>query len=663
MLLFEYVLILLAAVMLSNLINRFAPVLSAPILQIILGVLIALIPFGVFGFELELEPELFFVLFIAPLIFQTSMTADKKTLWELKWPIIGCAVALVIITSLVVGYSLHAIIPAIPLAATFALIGALSPTDDVAVGAVRHRATVPHKIMNILSGESIINDASGIVCFHFALVAAITGSFSITKAVGQFFFVGIGGILAGLVFTLMKYGLVKWLRLFGIENVSLHILIGLLTPFIIFMAAEGLGVSGILAVFASGISHSFARDKLNPETVNLKISLKSIWLVISFTFEGMVFVILGTQLPDILKTLWRHSISGWRIVGCAFLLTLVFAAFRFTWWVLMVREKSYQEIESPIGKIKSGMIFSLAGARGAVTLACVMSIPLALADGSRFPERDLIILLASCIIVMSLLITNFVLPLFAPRKPEQGKAEAAARAEIIQKVMTQLLSEATEENRQATEIVVRSYFERNAASMAMGNNSRLETDEDKKLRAQALLWEKENTLAMLEKGTIDEADASHFIEVLDAHVNMGKGIKRFFQKIAWFIRHLLRLKRLGGKRGDRNNFVKILTANSRFALERLNEIKNDENASAVDKLISNYELLTAFHTGMGRQRTREKPDDENAAKSILYEVLAKGFQMERGLIHQMFEAGRISRESAKEMRGNIAALQARLQAE
>jgi len=658
MLLFEYVLVLLAAVLLSNLINRFVPILSAPILQIVLGAAIALIPFGAFGFEFELEPELFFVLFIAPLVFYTSMTADKKTLWDMKSPILGSAVVLVVITVITVGYALHAIIPIIPLSAAFILNAALSPTDDVAVSAVGKRVAVPQKIMGILSGESIINDASGIVCFQFALAAAVTGTFSIAKAAAQFLLVGFGGILAGLAFTLLKYALVKWLRSLGIENVTLHILIGLLTPFIIYMAAEGLGVSGILAVFASGVSHSFARVQLNPETVSLNTALESVWSMLAFTFEGIVFVMLGTQLPGILKTIEKHSIGLWQIAGCVLMLTLIFALLRFVWWILAVQKEIYQDEGKIIGRIKSGIIFSLAGARGTVTLASVMSIPLILTNGNLFPVRDLIILLASGVIVVSLLITNFLLPLFVERKTQHGKneLESEAYAEIIQKVMTRLLSEATEENRAATLIVVRSYYERNAASM--GKNMRSETTESKKLKKQVLMWEKENTIALLKNGAIPEAVANHYIAFLDIRIQSGSDGK-LFQRLGWFINHVHRFKNLKAEKNNKNDFFKLLTNNSLFVLEKLHEIRNDENANAVDKLISSYELTAAFHNDSGWEK--EKNANPEAAESIIYEVATKGFHMERGLIHEMFEAGRISRETAKEIRGNIAALEARFQ--
>jgi len=411
-------------------------------------------------------------------------------------------------------------------------------------------------------------------------------------------------------------------------------------------------------VFVSGVSHSFARVQLNPETVSLNTALESVWSMLAFTFEGIVFVMLGTQLPGILKTIEKHSIGGWQIVGCVLLLTLIFAVLRFLWWILAVQKKTYQDEGKIIGRIKSGVIFSIAGARGTVTLASVMSIPIMLTDGSPFPVRDLIILLASGVIVVSLLITNFLLPLFVERKTQQRKneLESKAYAEIIQKVMTQLLSEATEENRAATAIVVRSYYERNAASM--GENMRSETTESKKLKKQVFIWEKENTITLLENATIPETVANHYIAFLDTRIQSG-GNERLFQKLGWLMNHLHRFKHLKAESNNRNYFFKLLTANSLFVLERLREIRNDENANVVDKLISSYELTAAFHNGSGWKK--EKTANAEPADSLIYEVAAKGFHMERGLIHEMFEVGRISRETAKEMRANIATLEAKFQ--
>jgi len=659
MIIFKFVLIMLAAVLVSNLINRYIPALSAPLVQIALGVIISLIPFGAFGFEFELESDLFFVLFIAPLVFHASYTSDKKTLWNMKKQIFGAAVWLVFLTVAAVGYLTNFLIPAIPLAAAFALIGALGPTDDVAVDAVAKRIAVPRKIMGILSGESIINDASGIICFQFAIIAMTTGSFSLKHASFQFVLLGIGGLLAGILMTLIKYIFINRLKASGIRNVTLSILFEVLTPFIVYMAAEALSVSGILAVFSAGITHSFMRDKFNPETVKLNIARDSVWEFLTFTLDGLVFVMLGTQLPSILKTISNLSISPFAIAGIALLITVIFLILRFLWWLITIRKKSYQEEDSPISAVKAAVIFSLAGARGTVTLASVMSIPLMLDNGTEFPERDLIILLASGVIVISMLITNFILPLFVRRISVEGRSnkEQAAHSEIIEGVISRLKNEATDENRLATEIVIRNYAKRNAAERG-GNLRYIETQIEKELRARVSQWMKENTAALIENGKADKTIAEHFINVINTRSNKGEGKHNFSRGLFMFIKHALNFRGRVGIMDRRVDFENILVSNTQYAIEKLNEIKNKENAAAVEKLIAEYELMSALGRNHIMSDSRLSMED-----SPVHIVVKRGFSIERELIQEMFEANRISREAAKEMRTAILTLETQLQSD
>ena len=657
---FDYVLILLAAVLLSNLINRFLPALSVPIVQIIIGMMIALIPFGAFGFAFELEPELFFVLFIAPLVFYSSMTADKKTLWDMKKPILGAAVGLVLVTVIVVGYFLRLLLPLLPLAAAFALAAALGPTDVVAVDAVAKRVPLPRKIIGILSGESIINDAIGIVCFQFAIAASMTGSFSLPQGLWRFLVLGIGGILTGLILTWLKYLLVRWLRSLGIENVTLHILIGLLTPFIIYMIAESISVSGVLAVFSAGIAHSFSHDKFNPETVNLKIAQESVWSALSFSLEGLVFVILGTQLPAILKTIAQGAfpVNGWLIAGYVLLIMLVILLIRFGWWVVAVGRKAYEDPKNPLGKIKSGLIFSLAGTRGVVPLAIVLSIPILLPDGRAFPARNFIILITSAVIVVSLLITNFVLPLLiepGTDKSEDGE-EQSARSEILQTVISRLKSAATPATFVATEIVINSYYSRLKQRPFEGRKAR-ETAEEQELRCNILLWEKEHTLKLVQAGQVSETTAKRYLEILDARLHSSSQRKRNPARILAWAGHFFRAAHRREANAGKSDFWELMSANTQFVLDKLNMLQSSGDHPAAEKIAAEYEFAMSLRQDQGSRRERI------ADSEAVLHVADNGFQIERELIQQMFEEGRISWETAQEMRSNISTLEARLQAE
>ncbi len=656
---FEYVLILLMAVLLSNVINRFLPVLSVPIVQIVLGILIALIPFGAFGFEFELEPELFFVLFLSPLVFHSSMMADKKILWQMKKPIIAAAVLLVFLTVIATGFFVHALIPTIPLAAAFALSASLAPTDAVAVNAVSKRVALPSNLMGILSGESIINDATGIVCFQLALAAASTGTFSISQAVSQFLLLGIGGILAGLILTWLKYIFVHWLRSLGMENSTLHILIGILTPFIIYMSSEALHVSGILAVFASGIAHSFKRERFNPQKASLNITEEGVWSVLSFSLDGLVFVVLGTQLPGILKTIGKgtYTIYEFKTVGCILLITLFSAVIRFLWGMLTVPHKSDQEESRSGGKIKSGLIFSLSGARGTVTLATIMSIPLLLPDGNLFPERELIILLASGVIVVSLLVTNFILPLFVEKKENgtRGESEKSAYTEIIQTVIGRLQSEATDETRMATELVTHNYYSRYAA---LNKTLYLQRAKDERaLRQNIQMWEKENTEALKQKGVIDEATANQYLAMLNTRnkTSFAKQKLNYLRSFVWM--YALRTKKI--KREEMHLALLELTkSNEAFVLEKLYALKETDNNAVLERLISEQEMIMNLRE---IRMTQDKAEGNRAQnKELVLKITTRGFGIERELIQQMFETGRISWETARDLRNNINMLESQL---
>jgi CPA1 family monovalent cation:H+ antiporter len=656
-LIFNFVLILLAAVIMSNLINRFLPSLSLPILQIILGVLISIIPYGAFGFEFELEPELFFVLFLSPLVFHSVMTANKRTMRHMIKPILMAALGLVFITIIVVGYFLHLLVASVPLAAAFALAAALGPTDIVAVEAVAHRVSLPRRIISILSGESIINDATGIVCFQFAIVAITTGSFIIWHGLARFFVLAVGGLLVGLVMTALKYMLVRWLQYLDINYAPLHISIGILTPFIIYMVAEAVSVSGILAVFFAGLVHSVFSDRFNPELINLKKAQENVWSVLSYSLDGLVFVILGTQLFRIFQEYAGGMYDfNWRQIAVyVLLISLALLVTRFLWWIITVRRKTYDDAETPTGKIKSGMIFSVAGARGAVSMASVMSIPLLLPDGTEFPERDMIILIASGVIVISLLMTNFILPLFAKKRTETplNEIEQETRVEILETVAKRLKEAATPENYAATAIVARNYYTRMNQRPKKGHKRQKHN-----FRRNVLFWEKDVIMRMAETEQISKAMAEHYIEEsnrLMAESDKKKNTLGWLISTVWHFIHSFAWR--APKFPDREH-LELKNINELAMRKTLKELNLAEDDPVAAIIAAEHEKVVSARLGMADSK-KTRFDYHRS----IYDVAVNGFHMERVLIQQMLEAGRLSWKTAKEMQANIIMLEAQLQAE
>ncbi len=339
------------------------------------------------------------------------MFRDKGTILEL-------AFGLVVFTVIGVGYFVNWLIPAMPLAVSFALAAIISPTDPIAVSAIAARVPIPRRLMHILEGEALLNDASGLVCMRFAVAAVLTGSFSVTTAFGTFLWLLSGGIAIGVGITWAATVAKNWVsRYFGEETGS-QILISLLIPFGAYLLAEQVHCSGILAAVAAGITMSYVEQSdrpcqspasvaapcgtwcSSPPTASSSFCLASSFRNSSTAQPGW------SARPDItshsgsLSMLWP---SLWHWPCCAFI--WVWTSLRFTLF------RAHLNGEKP--KVPSWRLLaaaSFAGVRGAITLAGVLTLPLTMNDGSAFPARDLAIFLAGGVIIVSLIAASITLP-------------------------------------------------------------------------------------------------------------------------------------------------------------------------------------------------------------------------------------------------------------
>lgn len=284
----------------SAVLDTFVPRVSSPLIQIALGVIIAV----VFNIDCNLltDENLFMVLFIAPLLYNEAQNASKISMARNRGAILSLAIGLVLISTFFVGFTLSTILATIPLAAACALGAALGPTDAVAVSSLPEDVKIGDRIENILKGECLLNDATGIVCFQFALTA-LTKQVLPTDVSVTFAWLFIGGALFGLIVGFLMSHLLEKMKDLGLDNITFHVLIDLLLPFFIFFVAEKLGFSGIIAVVAAGIAKSFRSKKIDPMLSKTTIVSQSVWSVVGDTLNGFVFVLLGLQLPKIMTTL------------------------------------------------------------------------------------------------------------------------------------------------------------------------------------------------------------------------------------------------------------------------------------------------------------------------------------------------------------------------
>ncbi|MBO1077633.1 Na+/H+ antiporter [Roseomonas haemaphysalidis] len=427
------VLTLLLAVVASGFLTRLSPVpLPLPILQIGFGALLA----AATGFEVVLQPELFFLVFLPPLLFLDGWRIPKRGLFRDGWTIVELALGLVLFTVLGIGLFIHWLIPEMPLAVAFALAAVLSPTDPIAVSAVAARVPIPHRLMHILEGESLLNDASGLVCLRFAVAAALTGSFSLGTAALTFLQLALGGIAIGVALTwAVMWVLGRLVRRIG-EDPGLQTLVSLLIPFGAYLLAEHVHVSGILAAVAAGVTMNYA-EIFGQALAATRMRRNAVWDTVQFAANGIIFVLLGEQLPAILGNVaGPESGDDWLLAVYVLSIAVALGVLRLGWVWASLQFTLYKARVTgqprPAVHWRVLVAASLAGVRGAITLAGVLTLPLVMEDGSPFPARDLAIFLAMGVILVSLAGATLLLPpvlrgLELPPEDEHAREEDAAR--------------------------------------------------------------------------------------------------------------------------------------------------------------------------------------------------------------------------------------------
>ena len=467
---FEFVLIVLTCVAASSVIDKFVNV-SIPVIQVIIGLLVALILPSVQ--EVHLESELFMLLFIAPLLFNETRETNIRALLLNLNSILSLAIALVVVSVLSVGYALHLMVPSIPLAAAFALASALGPTDAATVTALKSNIHLTHCQQTLLSGESLINDASGVVAFQFSVAAAVTGAFSLVDAAGSFTVLFVGGVAMGIVTGFAFSAINAMLGRLGYEDTVANVLYEVLTPFLVYLLAETFHVSGVFAVVAAGLVIALPRRQSNNALfARQKLVSDSTWKVISFLINGTIFVFLGMQLPLAVLPGTNGGLNILQILGIVVVITLFMHGVRFAWLYALETYKLHkgghlctgkdavdgendlagsssdgEKPDQPLAElgseqtseqiaeqpkptcaikpisitsaelIKNVLVTTIAGAKGAVTLSIILTLPLTTQSGAAFPQRDLLITIAAGVILATLLLADNLLPVLS-KSPE-----------------------------------------------------------------------------------------------------------------------------------------------------------------------------------------------------------------------------------------------------
>jgi Na+/H+ antiporter len=388
---------------------------------------------GALGFvpglpQLPFDPQFILVLVLPPILYQAALLTSWRDFKANIRQIGLLAIGLVVVTTLAVGAALKLLIPDVPWAAAFALGAIVSPPDAVAATAILSRLHIPRRVVTVLEGESLVNDASGLVLYKFAVAAVLTGGFSFFDASAQFAVVSLGGIVIGIVLGLFFVTIHRHLG-----DPFTEVLTSLSVPFVAYILAESVHTSGVLAVVAAGL----VRGRYSPEIVSAEMRIlgRSMWNTFVFLLNSLIFILIGLQLSAVIARLSGHPVSELFFYGT--FISAVAVAVRFAWvypasylpWLM--KKRGERGPRPPSGEL---FIMSWCGMRGIVSLAAALALPIALDNGKPFPERDLIIFLTFVVIFVTLVLQGLtVKPLISRLKiatdwtgeEERQRAQAA----------------------------------------------------------------------------------------------------------------------------------------------------------------------------------------------------------------------------------------------
>lgn len=700
----EYLVIALlyiGAVLVSSVLDQFLRGVSLPLVQMAVGV--AIYFFVELPIDVTINSELFLVMFIAPLLFDESRNISNRILWENRNTVLSLAIGLVVVSVLVVGFVLHWLVPSISLAAAFALGAALGPTDAVAVASLGKTIKLGTRQKASLLGEALLNDASGIVSFQFAIAAAVTGYFSIADAGWTFVVEFFGGIALGLVIAVVAFFIMRRLRRAGVESATVHVCFELFLPFFIYLVATQAHVSGILAVVAAGLFLSYASQLLTPRSrsfstfsTRLSIASQNVWSLFSFVLNGVIFTNLGIVLSSTLAPALKENSADlvW-IFGLVFILTAVIVGVRFIWILCCDLLSNHPEAgkRMKLGRsaVRKALVTTLCGPKGAVSLSIASTIPFTVASGAVFPQRDLLLFLVCGVIVVTLLLANFVVPLIAPKSDEEESDEIDPEHEIemIENVISGLKRQQTPENKQATGRVMRMYYRRLTAARRRSVSSR----QLRYLRQEVLLHQRDFIKDAIVHDDVDKRLGTRYLKRIDRMLKLLTRKKtlltarRQAQPLAGSTSTMGKIQNQVASTNETRKRLEFKIDVERVAVDYLEVVSHEPDEGHVQAalaLLSEHKsLLSALRsqlraldsaqgiiadvpegagqhsiirTDTGSLRLEASEADESDLPGFA-DVQAEGLRLELDEIQEMYESGKITQAIAREMREEIYLLQ------
>lgn len=390
--------------------------------------------------SVQIDPQLTLALFLPPLLaYSAFFTSWRDFRFNLR-PILLLSVGLVLVTTLAVGVVVRWLIPEIPWAVAFALGAIISPPDAIAAAAILQRVKIPKRIVTVLEGESLVNDATGLVLYKLAVAATLTASFSLTEAAGTFVLTALGGIAVGLAIGALSVVILR-----RIHDILIELTLTLIFPFVGFLLGERLHVSGVLAVVTAGLILGWYSPEIF--TARSRMQARAAWDALVFLLNSLVFILIGLQLKTILAGLAAYSTLQLLWWSVAVALTAIIVRFLWVFPAAYLPRRLSARIRAhdPMPPWQQLTIIAWTGMRGVVSLAAAMALPLTTADGAPFPGRDLVIFLSFTVIFATLVLQGPTLEFIICRLGVGATSDAEQEEHLARLKMTHAAVQALEQ--------------------------------------------------------------------------------------------------------------------------------------------------------------------------------------------------------------------------
>ncbi|MGO2638234.1 MAG: cation:proton antiporter, partial [Enterococcus viikkiensis] len=599
---------------------------------------------------------------IAPLLFREGETADIPSILKHFGLILLLAFGGVLFTIFGLGYVLHSILPAIPIAACLAFGASLGPTDAVAVSSLAKRLNIPESVMHVLEGEGLINDATGVTAFQFAVAALLTGQFSAADASISLLTSSLIGAVVGFVVVWIKNEAIKIIERISAQDVSAYLLIELILPFAAYFIAEVFHASGIIAAVVTGVLQATGFRRVTLFDAQLSNVTESSWSTISFTLNGLVFIFLGIELTQVFSPIWNsRNYSNMHLFSIVLLLTLLLFVLRFLfvsafYFVTQGWKKSHAQL-------RDRLLLTFGGVKGTVSIATIFILPTTI-NGMEFPERSLLLFITACVTFLTLVVGMIVLPLLSDGEvvPPTDQKSMLIFREVISELYDDIENrDLSEKERFALQAVIANYQNR---IQLVFNNSMPESAQQEFQEIQALI-------ISVERDGLDESFRRHQINsgayrlysrfISNVSESVTKQMLSLLSFWLIFVRRIIRVimhpKMFWQRREKRRETVdneditslrKIFMRNSEAILDSLENLRDVYDEELIDFFVDERKNLmrqVSSHGLFGTYLIQQDP--------LYTKELVRGYYLERKKIDEFEVNGDISNYAANNYRHQV----------